>query len=496
MGTYEDHEDRQGEPEEGPTTSTIYDREHGANKRICYFYDNDYAGMYYGADHPMKPPRIAMTHSLVVGYGLHEKMDVYRPRRAQREELVRWHSEDYVNTLRSTTPEAFKHSLPHGTYAKYGLDEDCPIFPGMFDFCRLYSGASIEGAAKLNSGQYDVAINWAGGLHHAKKASSSGFCYINDCVLVRYSMPFSCSPRRSPSPLASCSCSSSHPPPPIPSPQAILEMLKYHARVLYIDIDIHHGDGVEEAFYCTDRVMTLSTHLYRPEWFFPGTGSLAEIGEGQGRGYSVNVPLVEGCTDDDFMFMFKPILERIMDVFKPSAICLQCGADGLVGDRLGTFNMTVQGHAAAVEFVKSFNVPMLVLGGGGYTKTNVARAWTLGTAAIVDEDPDNELPESKFRDFFGPDNSLRYNPPARFQDLNTKEELLGIRRTILDNLKQLYSAPGADLDVHPPDAFIPHANDPDNEEIVHNRLTQYALGHFVQYLRCVEGGYADPWTNL
>ena len=147
---------------------------------------------------------------------------------------------------------------------------------------------------------------------------------------------------------------------------AILEMLKHNARVLYIDIDIHHGDGVEEAFYCTDRVMTLSTHLYRPEGFFPGTGSLTEIGEGQGRGYSVNVPLVEGCTDEDFMFMFKPILERIMDVFKPSAICLQCGADGLVGDRLGTFNMTVQGHAAAVEFVKSFNVPMLVLGGGGY----------------------------------------------------------------------------------------------------------------------------------
>ena len=490
MGTGDD--DRGDESAERPTTSAIYDQEHGANKRICYFYDNDYAGMYYGADHPMKPPRIAMTHSLVVGYGLHERMDVYRPRRAQREELVRWHSEDYVNTLRCTTPEVFKQSLPHGTYAKFGLDEDCPIFPGMFDFCRLYSGASIEGAAKLNSGQYDIAINWAGGLHHAKKASSSGFCYINDCVLVRSSM--SCClallPRWPRLRLANSPTNHEY---QYLFHQAILEMLKYHARVLYIDIDIHHGDGVEEAFYCTDRVMTLSTHLYRPEWFFPGTGSLTEIGEGQGRGYSVNVPLVEGCTDDDFMFMFKPILERIMDVFKPSAICLQCGADGLVGDRLGTFNMTVQGHAAAVEFVKSFNVPMLVLGGGGYTKTNVARAWTLGTAAIVDEDPDNELPESKFRDFFGPDNSLRYNPPARFQDLNTKEELMAIRSSILDNLKQLYSAPGADLDIHPPDAFIPHANDPDNEEIVHNRLTQYALGHFVQYLRCVEGGYADPF---
>ena len=183
------------EAAERPTTSEIYDQGHAANKRICYFYDKDYAGMYYGADHPMKPPRIAMTHSLVVGYGLHEKMDVYRPRRAQREELVRWHSEEYVNTLRSTTPEAFRHSLPHGTYAKFGLDEDCPIFPGMFDFCRLYSGASIEGAAKLNSGQYDIAINWAGGLHHAKKASSSGFCYINDCVLVRYSLTRNLLPR-------------------------------------------------------------------------------------------------------------------------------------------------------------------------------------------------------------------------------------------------------------------------------------------------------------
>jgi len=162
------------------TSSLLYDAADTPSKRICYFYDDEYAGMYYGADHPMKPPRIAMTHSLVVGYGLDEKMDVYRPRRAQREELVSWHSEEYIETLRSTTPEVFKHSLSHGsTYAKYGLDEDCPIFPGMFDFCRLYSGASIEGAAKLNSGQYDIAVNWAGGLHHAKKSSSSGcghFC--------------------------------------------------------------------------------------------------------------------------------------------------------------------------------------------------------------------------------------------------------------------------------------------------------------------------------
>lgn len=210
-----------------------------------------------------------------------------RPRRAQHEELAKFHSNDYLETLRTTDPAKFRQNMAQ--YVRYGLDDDCPVFPGLFDFCRLYGGASIQAASKLNAGQYDIAINWAGGLHHAKKGAASGFCYVNDCVL------------------------------------GILELLKVHARVLYIDIDIHHGDGVEEAFYTTDRVMCLSVHMYRPEWFFPGTGALEEVGEGQGRGYSVNVPLLEGATDDDFMFMFKPMLQRVMDVFDPGAIVLQCG---------------------------------------------------------------------------------------------------------------------------------------------------------------------------
>lgn len=387
-------------------------------------------------------------------YTCHE---LQRPRRAQRDELVAFHTEEYIETLRTTDPEEFRSSMQQ--YAKYGLDEDCPLFPGLFDFSRLSSGASIEGASKLNSGHYDVAVNWAGGLHHAKKSSASGFCYVNDCVL------------------------------------GILELLKVHPRVLYVDIDIHHGDGVEEAFYCTDRVMTLSSHMYRPEWFFPGTGALEDLGEGQGRGYSVNIPLLEGCTDDDFMFMFAPILERVIQVFSPGAIVLQCGADGLVGDRLGTFNMTVEGHARAVGLVKSYNIPTLVVGGGGYTKTNVARAWTLDTAALAGIDLDDQLPESKYFEYFSPDNKLRYNPPPRFSDLNTREELLRIRATILDTLKRLHAAPGAYLKVHPPDSFIPHAS-LENEETIHNRLTAYAQSHFSQYLKCVEAGSADPFEHI
>ena len=118
---------------------------------------------------------------------------------------------------------------------------------------RMYPGGSIDGAKKLNHGLTDVAINWSGGLHHAKRSEASGFCYVNDIVL------------------------------------AILELLKHHARVLYLDIDIHHGDGVEEAFYTTDRVMTVSFHKFG-DFFFPGTGDVKDVGVKQGKYYRWRYP--------------------------------------------------------------------------------------------------------------------------------------------------------------------------------------------------------------
>ena len=188
---------------------------------------------------------------------------------------------------------------------------------------------------KLNHGQVDIAINWSGGLHHAKKSEASGFCYINDIVL------------------------------------AILELLKYHPRVLYIDIDIHHGDGVEEAFYTTDRVMTVSFHKFGD--FFPGTGDLKDDGAERGKYYSVNVPLQDGIDDRSYVALFKAVISKVMEVYRPTAIVLQCGADSLTGDRLGCFNLTVKGHGECVRYVKSFGVPLLVMGGGGYNIRNVSR---------------------------------------------------------------------------------------------------------------------------
>ncbi|XP_020106377.1 histone deacetylase 9-like [Ananas comosus] len=207
-------------------------------ERIAYFYDGDVGNVYFGPNHPMKPHRLCMTHHLVLSYGLHNKMEIYRPHKAYPVELAQFHSADYVEFLHRITPDS--QHLFANELARYNLGEDCPVFENLFEFCQIYAGGTIDAARRLNHQLCDIAINWAGGLHHAKKCEASGFCYINDLVL------------------------------------GILELLKYHARVLYIDIDVHHGDGVEEAFYFTDRVMTVSFHKYG-DMFFPGTGNVKVI---------------------------------------------------------------------------------------------------------------------------------------------------------------------------------------------------------------------------
>ena len=229
--------------------------------------------------------------------------------------MSQFHAEDYVDFLSRITPDTQQDHTEQ--MQRYNLGEDCPIFDGLFDFCKLYTGGSIDGAVRLNHGLSDIAINWSGGLHHAKKSEASGFCYINDLVL------------------------------------AILELLKHHPRVLYIDIDIHHGDGVEEAFYLTDRVMTVSFHKYG-DMFFPGTGALKDVGGDAGKYYSVNVPLLDGMDDAGFRAIFKSVMQKVMDVYQPGAVVLQCGADSLAADRLGCFNLTLDGHADCVKFMKRF----------------------------------------------------------------------------------------------------------------------------------------------
>lgn len=203
-------------------------------------------------------------------------------------------------------------------------------------------------------------------------------------------------------------------------PNTLVWIGRYHPRVLYIDIDIHHGDGVEEAFYTTDRVMTVSFHKYGN--FFPGTGDIKDVGVGDGKHHSLNFPLREGMDDWSYETIFKPIILRVMEIYRPAAVVLQCGADSLTGDRLGCFNLSLKGHAECVRFVKSFGLPTMVLGGGGYSVRNVARCWAYETSVLLGTPVSDAIPPNDYIEHYRPDYRLHLTPTA-MENLNTPEYL-------------------------------------------------------------------------
>uniref|UniRef100_A0AC35U3P3 Histone deacetylase n=1 Tax=Rhabditophanes sp. KR3021 TaxID=114890 RepID=A0AC35U3P3_9BILA len=376
-------------------------------RKVSYYYDSAIGNFYYGQSHVMKPNRMRMTHHLLLGYGLYRHLNVFRPYAASFEDMNKFHTTDYLIFLKESTPENFKTYYAE-EMNKFNVLEDCPVFDGLYEFCQLSVGGTLAAAARINRQDSDIVINWMGGLHHAKKAEASGFCYTNDIVL------------------------------------GILELLKYHKRVLYVDIDVHHGDGVEEAFFTTDRVMTVSLHKYGN--FFPGTGGIEDIGFGKGMKYSVNVPLKDGITDESYQSMFVPIMTKVMETFAPSVVVLQCGADSINGDRLGSFNLTLRGHGACLEFFRKYNIPLVVLGGGGYTPRNVSRCWTYETALALGKGQEisNNLPCNDFFEYFGPSYELHIDPSSA-KDENDAHYLDSIRTKVLSNLKELEHVPSVQI---------------------------------------------------
>ncbi|KAH9001787.1 hypothetical protein EDB92DRAFT_1932188 [Lactarius akahatsu] len=329
---------------------------------------------------------------------------IHNPRPATREELEVYHDPQYIDFLSKVTPmnqDEMKHLID-----TFNCVEDCPIFADMFEFCKMYTGGSLAGARKLSAGTTDTAINWSGGLHHAKRGEANGFCYVNDAVL------------------------------------AILEMLKYHPRVLYIDIDIHHGDGVELAFYHSNR--------YTGD-FFPGTGKLDDNGAGLGKYFCINVPLQDGIDDDMYLTVFKTVIGDTVTHFQPTSIVLQCGADSLGLDRLGAFNLSIAAHGECVNYVRTFGVPLLVVGGGGYTVKNVSRCWAYETAVLVGADIPDTLPATVYDAYFA-DSGWKLHPPltGKVDNLNSPAGLQRITMSIREKLRYLGGAPSVAMREIPP----------------------------------------------
>ncbi|XP_051143603.1 histone deacetylase 9 isoform X3 [Andrographis paniculata] len=222
--------------------------------------------------------------------------------------------------------------------------------------------------------------------------------------------------------------------------------------------------------------MTVSFHKYG-DLFFPGTGDVKDVGEREGKNYAINVPLKDGIDDASFLRLFKTIIMKVVECYAPGAIVLQCGADSLAGDRLGCFNLSIDGHAACVKFVKQLNLPLLVTGGGGYTKENVARCWTVETGVLLDAELPNEIPENDYIKYFAPDFSLKC-PSGLMENLNSKSYINTIRQQVCENLSSIQHAPGVQMQEVPPDFYIPDFDD--DEQNPDERVTRQVQDKQIQ----------------
>ncbi|MEK6760226.1 MAG: acetoin utilization protein AcuC [Deltaproteobacteria bacterium] len=316
---------------------------------------SDRFGSYrYGAGHPMRPFRLQLTFDLISALGIIRlpSSEVIEARQATDEEILTFHTPEYLKILKEANSGITPQDGPiHGLGAG-----DNPVFPGVYAFSALYAGGSIQAAEVVASGEASTAFNISGGLHHATADGASGFCYINDCVL------------------------------------AIKRLVAAGKRVIYIDIDAHHGDGVEYAFNDTDQVLTLSIHE-DGRWLFPGTGSVTDIGNNAGRGYSINLPLGPGINDGDYIKAFDEVVPLFVDAFNPDIIVTQLGVDTFATDPITHMNLTTVSFEHAVRAFQSLNIPWVALGGGGYDLSNVARGWTIAWAIMNGIDPPESIPE-------------------------------------------------------------------------------------------------------
>lgn len=248
---------------------------------IYFYYSERFSEYDFGPHHPMRPIRLALAYRLMEDYGLFEGEDVrvVEPPLAGEEDLLSVHHPDYLEAVRSEKPDPF-----------FGLGtDDNPVFRGIYDASRLVAGGSIDAARRIVE-EDSSAINFAGGLHHAMPGRASGFCIFNDPAL------------------------------------AIRVLRRRFDRVLYIDIDAHHGDGVQAIFYRDPAVLTISIHE-SGRYLFPGTGFVEEVGEGPGLGRSVNVPLFPCSSDREYERAFEAIVPRLFEKFRPEAVVAQLGAD-------------------------------------------------------------------------------------------------------------------------------------------------------------------------
>lgn len=330
--------------------------------RARLMWDDAVTGYNFGPEHPMDPVRLALTMGLVRAYGLDRAVDVVAAPPAGDSTLRLVHHQDYVDAVRRVSLD------PRSADGSYGLGTmDDPAFAGMHEASALIAGQSVGAAEAVWRGEAAHAVNFAGGLHHAMPGSASGFCVYNDAAL------------------------------------AVARLLELGAeRVAYIDVDVHHGDGVQAAFWEDPRVLTVSLHEH-PRTLFPQTGWPEETGAGAGEGSAVNVALPAGTGDEGWLRAFHAVVPELLADFRPQALVTQHGADTHFEDPLAHLAVSLDAqravqascHDLAHEYVDGGR--WVALGGGGYAVVDVVpRSWThlVGIAAHAPVDPESAVPAS------------------------------------------------------------------------------------------------------
>ncbi|WJQ06557.1 acetoin utilization protein AcuC [Geobacillus stearothermophilus] len=314
------------------------------SRNCAFVYSEQFLQYKFHDDHPFNQLRVKMTYDLLCTLGALEDRQIVAPRMATDDELALIHDRSYIEAVKA----AGRGELSEAAAQNYGLGtEDTPIFPNMHEASALLVGSTLTAVDAVLSGAAEHALNLGGGLHHGFRGKASGFCVYNDsAVAIQY----------------------------------IRE--KYGLRVLYVDTDAHHGDGVQWAFYDDPNVCTFSIHE-TGRYLFPGTGNVNERGLGAGYGYSFNIPVDAFTEDESWIAAYTTALREIADFFRPDVIVTQNGVDAHYYDPLTHLSVTMKTYRAipklAHEIAHEYcGGRWIAVGGGGYDIWRVVpRAWAL-----------------------------------------------------------------------------------------------------------------------
>lgn len=329
------------------------------NPRTAFVYADELSQYQLSAEHPLRPIRLQHMHELMKSSGLFDLANVDSPntRTATKAEIETSHDPDYVSIVEAISNGAIAPGM-----GEFGLGtSDNPVRQGMYETTALCVGSTLTASELVASGKADIAFAPAGGVHHhAMPRSAAGFGVFNDAVI------------------------------------AMKAMVEAGLRVAYIDIDCHHGDGVQMGHYDSDQVLTISIHE-SGQWLFPGTGYVQEIGSGDGTGYSVNIPLAPYTQDDEWHKAFDEVIPPLVRAFKPDVLFTQLGIDTHFQDPLTHLALTTQGFNLAVQKLGVLAAEIgkwVAVGGGGYDLSAVARSWTMALATMANHDLPDQIPST------------------------------------------------------------------------------------------------------